>query len=587
MPLRLGDYCCCNFVCSVCCKDRFIHDEDGEAVDNDAQDLSYVGTACYDALRRQHRRFHHSLWNVTSGSIVSLDPTPRESSFSTNDNKLPAQHSDWFPEKLGALVGRTEIWCDLMSLGPPDGVFMTAMQAALKQLHDKNKKIIVRMMFGNIVAAPVNCDKVIKALTKDIPSETTHLRLWVGAWRKGVSWNHAKIVAVDGNLLHTGGHNMWDGHYLKHDPVHDLSLELNGRVTHDSHLYANEQWQFIERMQNSICGYVIDKLPDNIPLLLKSRVTVSEFPAKMASIYPPVYTKGLVPKVLPVRGERQVPIISMGRYGTITRFGRRPSDDGILAMLKSAKTIIRMALQDLGPVRIPGTKITVPGLVWPHAYMSALGRVIWERGVDVEIVVSNPGSVPGGLSPAEASYGYGWSCVDVAAEIIKTIRQQFPDASDVALREKVAANLRVCFLRTKQGQEWEDGQTIGLHSKHFIVDDICCYIGSQNLYICDLAEWGLVIDHKEQVQSFMNEYWSPMWSTSYTPDDCDVQAVMDGLEFDRDGESVHHVSDDTKEKMEEAKRQTGRDPLKMGAEGGVLAGGSEYYFRIDETKEDA
>jgi hypothetical protein len=70
--------------------------------------------------------------------------------------------------------------------------------------------------------------------------------------------------------------------------VHDLSLELNGSVTHDSHLYANEQWQFIERMQNSICGYVIDKLPDNLPLVLKSRVTVSEFPVKLASVYPPV-----------------------------------------------------------------------------------------------------------------------------------------------------------------------------------------------------------------------------------------------------------------------------------------------------------
>jgi phosphatidylserine/phosphatidylglycerophosphate/cardiolipin synthase-like enzyme len=583
MPLRVLDHCCCNFICS-CCKDRFIDDDD-EAFDKDAQDLSYVGTACYDALRSQHSRLHHSLWNVTSSSVVSLDLTPRQS-FSTTDN-LPAHHSDWFPEKLGEMVSRTEIWCDVMSLAPPDGVFMTAMQAALKQLHSKNKKIIVRMMFGNIVGMPVDCNKVIKTLTKDIPSETTHLRLWVGAWRKGISWNHAKIIAVDGNFLHTGGHNMCDGHYLKHDPVHDLSLEVKGRVTHDAHLYANEQWHFIKRMQNSLCGYIIDKLPDSLPMMLKSRVTVSEFPVKFASIYPPAYTKGLVPKILPLRTERQVPIISIGRYGKLTRFNRRPSDDGILAMLKSAKQIIRLSLQDLGPVCIPGTKITIPGCVWPRSYLSVIGRVIWEKGVDVEIVLSNPNSVPGGLSPTEATYGNGWSCVDVAAEIIKTIRQQFPDASDVALREKVAANLRVCFLRSKRGQQWEDGQSIGLHSKHFIIDDICCYIGSQNLYICDLAEWGLVVDNKEQVQSFMNEYWIPLWSTSYTPDDCDVQAVMDGLKFDRDGENVYHVCDDTKAKIEEAKQKTGCDLLIIGAQGGVQSGGSEYYFKTDEKKEDA
>jgi hypothetical protein len=48
---------------------------------------------------------------------------------------------------------------------------------------------------------------------------------------------------------------------------------------------------------------------------------------------------------------------------------------------------------------------------------------------------------------------------------------------------------------------------------------------------------------------------------SYTADDCDVQAVMDGLEFDRDGEDVHHVSNDTKEKMEAAKQKTGQDAM--------------------------
>lgn len=75
---------------------------------------------------------------------------------------------------------------------------------------------------------PVNCNSVIRRLTTGIP-DTTHLRLWVGAWRKGVSWNHSKIIAVDGWYLHTGGHNLWDPHYLRHNPVHDLSMELEGR----------------------------------------------------------------------------------------------------------------------------------------------------------------------------------------------------------------------------------------------------------------------------------------------------------------------------------------------------------------------
>jgi phosphatidylserine/phosphatidylglycerophosphate/cardiolipin synthase-like enzyme len=209
-------------------------------------------------------------------------------------------------------------------------------------------------------------------------------------------------------------------------------------------------------------------------------------------------------------------------------------------MFDSAKKVIRMGLQDLGPIRIPNTSITVPGCVWPKDYLSALGRAIWSREVDVEIVLSNPISIPGGLKPTEAQYGNGWTCVDVAAEIIKTIRHQFPDADDAKLRKKVEENLRVCFIRRAAGSQWEDGMTVGMHAKHFIIDDICTYIGSQNLYICDLAEWGVVIDHAGEVKKIMKDYWNPMWKASYTGTDCDVQKVMDGLDIDRNGEQTSY-----------------------------------------------
>ena len=126
------------------------------------------------------------------------------------------------------------------------------------------------------------------------------------------------------------------------------------------------------------------------------------------------------------------------------------------------------------------------------------------------------------------------SCVDVAAEIIKCIQAQFPDAPDDKLRETVQDNLRVCFVRCqKGGSTYSDGGSLGLHSKHFIVDDVCCYIGSQNLYTCDLAEWGVVIDSPEAVADIKQKYWDQMWKVSYSEDDCDVDEVMDGLGIDR------------------------------------------------------
>merc|ERR1712194_206425 len=99
-------------------------------------------------------------------------------------------------------------------------------------------------------------------------------------------------------------------------------------------------------------------------------------------------------------------------------------------MMGSAKQIIRFGLQDLGPVCVPKTKLPLPGLTWPEKTFEMLAKVLYERGVDVEIVVSNPGSIPNSLSFTEACYGNGWTCVDVAAEIIRKIRDNYPEAKD-------------------------------------------------------------------------------------------------------------------------------------------------------------
>ena len=85
----------------------------------------------------------------------------------------------------------------------------------------------------------------------------------------------------------------------------------------------------------------------------------------------------------------------------------------------------------------------------------------------------------------------------------------------------------------------------------FIVDDVCCYVGSQNLYVCDLAEWGVVIDDKESTKKIKEEYWDPLWKYSYTGEDVDVQAVMDGLDIDRDGKDPDKCSP---EELQEAAR---------------------------------
>lgn len=164
-----------------------------EAVhDEDASRLSSIGSAAYEVLRTRHAGQHNKLWNVSSGEFIELHATPRHSFSQTRD---PVDsHDDWFPAKMQEIMSRTEQWCDILSLSPPDGLFLQCFREGLATLCEKakngEKKIIVRMMFGNIVGMPVNCNAVLKSLTRGLPANP-NIQLWVGAWRKGVSWNHA------------------------------------------------------------------------------------------------------------------------------------------------------------------------------------------------------------------------------------------------------------------------------------------------------------------------------------------------------------------------------------------------------------
>lgn len=330
----------------------------------------------------------------------------------------------------------------------------------------------------------MNCNKLIAKLTRDLPKDAgSKIKLWVGSWRKGVSWNHAKIIAVDGRHLWTGGHNFWTGHYLTTSPVNDLSIYLKGPVARDGHEFANAQWGYIVKKQSTAWGRFVDKnIPDALDVPRKARVTVSDWPEGTTAEFPPRYTKAKEIKLgRMLRGPKaaddecarcesewtNVPILSMGRYGVILKKAR-PSDDAICAMLESAQTIVRLALQDIGPVCLPKTKMSLPGCVWPTAYLESLAKSMWLKGVDVELVLSNPNSIPGDLPATEANYGNGWSCVDVAAEIIKTIIKLFPEADNnhARVRNIVQDNLRICFLRSPRGgTRYNGGATLGLHCK--------------------------------------------------------------------------------------------------------------------------
>jgi len=83
-----------------------------------------------------------------------------------------------------------------------------------------------------------------------------------------------------------------------------------------------------------------------------------------------------------------------------------------------------------------------------------------------------------------------------------------------------------------------------LHSKVFIVDDSCIYVGSQNLYSCDLCEFGVVIDDKQKTADIMESFWTPLWENSHLDESkINPDKVMEILGVDRDPTVIIDLSE--------------------------------------------
>ena len=141
----------------------------------------------YECLRSYYSEYHHSLWNVTSGKVIGeLHQTPKEAFPGPGDDPHPDGHDDWFPEIMGEILARTQVWADVLSLGPPDGKFMTAFQDALVKIatnaEGKDEPVIIRMMFGNIVGM-VRKQLVLRLLMKFCFSQLFQIHFFFTQWK--------------------------------------------------------------------------------------------------------------------------------------------------------------------------------------------------------------------------------------------------------------------------------------------------------------------------------------------------------------------------------------------------------------------
>lgn len=391
--------------------------------------------------------------------------------------KLCIGHSDTLLDEVWSAIALAKQSVDMSSLTPPQDRFEAAVRNAVTYASESDAPPRIRMVFGDFPGEFVSAQKTLQSLTRDV-APTSRLAIDVGTYREGVdSWNHSKIIVRDQRAAIVGGTNMWDEHYLGKNPVHDLWMTVSGRAARDASRFLDNLWVHA-------CGKgapVIDARN------VASRLENAECPATLERPQDD--------------GAGGVPIVTAGRLGAL---GSNTSDAALVAMVEAARKSIHLSQQDIGPVK----RVGVSFAPWPEKLMTAMVAAM-ARGVDVSFVLSNPKSVPGNVSAISAyfnTYDNGWSLEDVGKKFV-AFAAAHPEATngrDPA--ELVCSKLRLAHLRMGDTESWPGGATYANHAKVIVVDDRAFYLGSQNAYVANLAEFGMIVDDASTTRRFVQSY---------------------------------------------------------------------------------
>lgn len=416
-----------------------------------------------------------------SGSCQPFEPTV------TQDGQAPKNmclgFADWWTEAFYSGIVTAKEHVDISSLWLPADRFTPAIHNALLRVAArKGDPITLRLLAGDAsdvsYLAKRSTSSTLAAITKDLPADAP-LVIYVAEESAGtLSWNHSKIIATDGKTALVGGHNMHTADYQLKDPVSDLSMKLEGPAAVSAHLYTNQVWD-LACARGDFHGFGLVTFPANLDC---------------PKHYEPT----------PSAGSGSSTVIAMGRLGEQEN---NASDDAMLAMVDAAQSTVVMDQEDILGGRIPKTNLSVAPP--PKALIEHLGSAI-ARGVDVYLITSN---VDGGLFTT--SYSHGWTEAETAqqmADIMKAQTGVFPDGTDIPAL--LCQKLHVAGLRLADQDRWADGKVFSNHSKLLMVDSKAFYIGSQNLYVSDLAEFGFVVDDAAMAQEATDTFWTPLWQYS-------------------------------------------------------------------------
>ncbi|MER5732035.1 phospholipase [Streptomyces sp. NPDC002138] len=421
-------------------------------------------------------------------------------------------------DKMTENISRARRTVDISTLAPfLDGAFQDAVVAGLKAAAATGNKLTVRVLVGaapvyhlNVVPSKYR-DELVGRLGADAPNVTLNIASMTTS-KTAFSWNHSKLLVVDGQSVVTGGINSWKGDYLDTaHPVSDVDLALTGPAAASAGKYLDELWSWTCRNKSNIATVWFASsngagcLPTlaraeartpatgDVPVIAVGGLGVGIRRDDPASLFRPT---------LPTAPDTTCGIglhdnTNADRdYDTVN-----PEESALRTLIAGAGSHIEISQQDLNATCPPLPRYDI------RIYDALAARLA--AGVKVRIVVSDPanrGAVGSG----------GYSQIKSLSEISDTLRDRLArlTGDQAGARTLMCSGLQLATFRGAAHPTWADGHPYAQHHKLVSVDGAAFYIGSKNLYPSWLQDFGYVVESPAAAGQLRDQLLAPQWQYS-------------------------------------------------------------------------